>query len=65
MHPSLRCAVALLFRQQARQEVGIQLWRVTLVDANLRRPYRADQMLDDLVDLCFESGGDESRAFWP
>jgi hypothetical protein len=64
MHPSLRCPVALMFCQQARQEAGVQLWRVTIIDRNLRRPYRADQTLDHLVDLCLESGGDESRAFF-
>jgi len=65
MHASLRCAVPLMSRQQARQQAGVQLWRVTIIDGNLRRPYRADQMLDHLVDLCFQSGGDESRAFLP
>jgi hypothetical protein len=65
MHPSLRGTVALMFRQEARQEAGVQLWRVTLIDGNLRRPYHADQMLDHLEDLCLESGADESPAFFP
>ena len=65
MHPSLPGAVGLMFRPQARQEAGVQLWRVTIIDGNLRRPYRADRTLDHLEDLCLESGADESPAFFP
>ena len=63
MHPPNCCPVALMLRQQTREEPGVQLWCVTLVDGNLWRPNRVDQAFDHLIDLCVESGRDESRAF--
>jgi hypothetical protein len=63
MHTPICYAVALVLPQQARQEAGVQLWCVSFVDGDLRRSNRVDEALDDLVDLCFEPGPDESRAF--
>jgi hypothetical protein len=63
MHTSICYAVALMPRKQACQEAGVQLWCVSFVDGDLRRSNRVNEALDDLVDLCFEPGRNESRAF--
>ncbi len=42
IHASVCYIVALIFRQQARQEARVQFWRVAFIDRYLRRPNRVD-----------------------
>jgi hypothetical protein len=47
-----RRSIALMFRQQARKEARVQLWRVVFIDRYLWRPNRINEALDDSIDLC-------------
>jgi len=53
-----------MLRQQACQEVGVQLWGVTPTDDTLWRPERVNEAFDYLGDSCVQSVGRESRVVW-
>ena len=54
--------VALVAREEAGEEAGVQTRRMPLVDGNLRRLQRLDEAVDELEDLVLLLFGDEIQA---